>query len=831
MFLAAILGVFAVVSRPASAGDFFDSRPTLRLLEQRLPAGTTLAIPAPEAGAPHLASDLVIDATLCALLTDFLSPPATFAGQASQLVDDLCRTRPRQTALWVGTACSVYLTRGMESAEDDILRAITSGAQADPGSVAQVVRAALVGIAVAAEGRPGGRSPLAQSATISLIGRAVAAGVAAVRARPEAPTLTFRILAETLRLAREEQSSAILVEALAAIAKGAQGLDGLTPGEIARFAFAEGATTKETAGLICAGVLRGAGVTAASAVREQAAMTLSVPFASFVSLTSNAFVGVMEVPDAPGSAIARSITVTNADYIPALMIGATVCKPAAAVEILLAGLNRDYVLRGRSHTGDILRASLLAAPALSAELAAASVGRGDLVEGDPPALIAEAIARAAPATGVAAALTAQILAQPAEPGVVKATVAGALAGAAVANRFHIQAEITRAITQTSRLSQVVLDQAIASAPRQLQHVAILGVLATDPAEAPALLTRALSHPGLASTQSAPLAAAGGLLIEIQRAPASFFPTTLRRLTDPKNAAPETVSAILLAVALANPRGTPAVTAAAAVLTPEPSPAGMRIVVAQGNRGIAAGLEPAMDAALAVAEDEAATFRIVRDQVAHRPLAAAEIAAGAVAARPALAPMIGAAAARSVPGAAGAITRNLFAFSGRRHPQAPEGDSAAGLSSRLTGGIIRGILAARLDGASTSAAVSDAAASAVRSIFALARDPATHGEYARMATLAAVIEAATRAAPGEALGIARSAAAATRALAGSATPPAAIRDAVLAARSGADPAQVAAAVAAGVEDSDRHVPAASARILSDYSYDSLTGPALTRYLDL
>jgi len=830
----------AAARLPADEVAFFAARPTLRLLEQRLPAGSTLAVPEPADPAAHLASDAVVDETLRALLADFLAPPATFANQASPLVAELCATRPQQAALWVGTASSVYLSGGLERAEENLVRAVSAGVTAAPSSAPHVVRAALASISLAAESRGRGQPPLAQATAAVLMNRVVATGIGAVRIRSGASTsLFYEILGEALRLARAESSPTILVEAIAATVTAADGLAGLSPGEIARFAFAEAAPTRDDAGLVCAAVLRAAGPAAANAVRDQAAMTLPLPFAAFVTLTTNAFVSVAETPDSPAAGIARSITVRNGDFISAFMIGAIVSKPDAAVDIMLAGLNRDSILRGRSTTSDILLASLRAAPARSAELAAAAVGRGDLGEGNPPALIAEAIARGAPPSRVAEALAAQIRAQPATAGILQATVAGALSGSTLASRLLGQGAIVRAMVRASGRSAEVLEQAIVSAPREAQHRAALGVLAADPAQAPALLQRALAHPALDAGQAAPLAAAGGLIVEIQRDPALFFPATLRRLAAPENAAPEIAIALLEAAALANPRGAHALAAAFAVRPGAPSSATLRAIAAQGNRAIAAELEPAVLAALAVAEQEAAAGNFIRGQIALLPGSAAEIVAGATAARPALAAVIGEAAAQAAPASAGAITRNLFAFSGARHPLAPTDETAEAHAATLIASVLRGVAAAGLDAdagpiATADAiadAIADAAAAAVRCVFALARNPAEPGALPAPSVVAAVIASAARSAPAHALAIARATAFATRSLAGAAAPPALVRDAVLSGDGTADAGEVAAAVATGFDDSDRQMPAASARILSDYSFDSLTGPAMTRYLDL
>lgn len=815
----------------ANEAEFFARRPNLQLLEQRLPSGSTLVVPVASEGPAHLASDPVVEETLRALLADFLAPPATFAAKCSGVVEELCQVRPGHAAEWVGAACDIYLAYGLDGADEQVVRAVTSGATADPGSTPKIVRAALASINFATEARSHWGPPLPLAAAAAIMNRAVAGGIAAVRTRADAPALTFGILGEALRLSRAVQSPAMLVESIAATVIGGKGLERVTPGDIARFSFSEAASSRDYAGLVCAAVLRSAGPDATSAVRDQAAMTLSVPFASFVTLTSNAFISISEVPESPGEAIARSITVRNADFIPAFMIGATVSKPDAAVDILIAGLNRDSVVHGRSTVGDILFASLLSAPARSVELAAAAVGRGDLAEGNAPALIADAIARGVPASRVDETLAAQTRAQPIEPDYVKATVAGALSGSTIASRMLGQAEMTRAIALASGRSADVLDQAIPSAPRQGQHVAVLGVLAADPANAPALLERALANPALDTSQAPLLSAAGGLVIQIQRNPAGFFPATLRRLADPGNSAPEAVSAILLGAALANPRGVHAVAASIAVNPDGFSSEALRSVAALGNPGIAAALEPAVTAALAVAGDEAATGRFIRREVKLRPSAVAELTAGATAARPALATLIGESAAQAAPNSAPVIVRSLFAFSGKIHPHAPTSDSAEAHAAGLISSVIRGVVSAHLDPASEHTAVSEAVATAVRCVFALARDPAAPGKLPAPSVLAAVIESATRAAPAHALAIARSAALATRALAGRDTAPLVIRDAVLAGRGDADPGQVAAAIAAGIEEWDRYVPAATARKLSDYSYDNLTGPALTRYLDL
>jgi len=90
--------------------------------------------------------------------------------------------------------------------------------------------------------------------------------------------------------------------------------------------------TKQQAGIICAGALKGAGAEASSTLKDQAALNLPVPFAAYTTIVCNAFTAATTAPPTTPFDVARFITLNNADYIPATMIGAIAGDPAAAAK-------------------------------------------------------------------------------------------------------------------------------------------------------------------------------------------------------------------------------------------------------------------------------------------------------------------------------------------------------------------------------------------------------------------------------------------------------------------------------------------------------------------
>ena len=377
----------------------------------------------------------------------------------------------------------------------------------------------------------------------------------------------------------------------------------------------------------------------------------------------------------------------------------------------------------------------------------------------------------------------------------------------------------------------VIDQAIISAPPELQYACVLGALAADRDHGGVLLEQALHSPNLAPGQAAVIAAGAGVILETQRNPYAFFRAAVSRLSVAPGISAPAASAIVLGAALANPRGAAATTAAAVAATSIP-PGSLVTVASRDDPHARKIIETTVGVTLRVKEDPAAVFRIVRDQIAAEPEAAPEIVTGAIVAAPRLGDVTAQAAAFAAPGAIGRIVPRLFAFSSAGNPAVHQHESAPGTLASLMDGVIRGITRADLDAAAGRGAISEAVAAAVKSVIAVSHDGATFASPRQAAAaFSAILTAATRAAPTDAAGIARTAARVARALTGKSADADALQAAVLAARPPVDAVKVADAVASGFAEAELQVPAPSVKMLLDYTRDSLTGPPMTPFRDL
>jgi hypothetical protein len=812
----------------ASGPGFFAAHPVLQFIEQRLPAATTLVVPpAPDR---QVATDLELRAAFVAVLDDFLAPPATFAGKAGDLIEAVCRYRPAHGPPWVAVATAAILRHAPEGENAELNRAVAAAIAANPAEAGAVAAAALQRIAAFADEKARAASGAAELEKAEhLAGRVLAAAIGAVKTRPGAGPAIRRLVEQAVQTALAAQRPGLLVEMLAAAVTASAGVEGVTAPELARQSLVQFGTTKQQAGLICAGILRGTGRDAVSAIRDEAALNLPVPFAAYTNIVCTAFVAAAAVPAAAPQEVSRFIRGANADFIPAVMIGAIAASPERAAETLQAGLNRDLALHGRATTREIVEAAVLACAAHAPELAAAAVGHGDLMEENSPAQIAEGLARGAPPAFLGGALAAQIRAQQNSPAEIKATVAGAVAGVLATDKLGALGTVAGVAVAGSGHGAEVLEQMLVSAPSELQYAGVLAVLAADRAAAEVLLDRALHHAGLAAGQARPIAEGGGLILEIQAQPAAFFRAAVRRLHDPENAAPHVVEAIVLGAALANPRGAGPV-AAAALAVAGASSKNLIATAVQGAPQAEAAIREAVAAAFEARRAPADSLSQWQRELPNRRAAAPDRLAGALAAVPALGPVAGYAGALAAPAAVAQIVPRLFAFSTVRNPEAVPPEAPPEALAALTAAVVRGLLAAHLDAPSESRAVAEAVAAAVKSVAACARDATAAPAVPEAATIAAVVTAAARVANPHALAIARIAARTTRALSCPGVTAEMLRDAILAAGAAADVPKIADAIGAGFAEADAQIPAANARRLVDDARDSLTGTPMTHYLD-
>lgn len=812
--LAAFCGSGAMAPAFAEEGEFFRNHPTLRFIEQRLPPGTTIVIPPSLEPVRRVATDAELRTAFAGVLDEFLAPPATFAGKAGDLIGAVCRYRPAQAVLWLAAAADSLLGHLLPSTERDLNAAVAAAITASPREAGPAVRAVIGRIA--AHAQAGG---LDRETSVRMAGDVVLTAVKTAKELRTAPPIIAEIAEHAIdeTLARDASDLAVVVTAAAVQAVAAS--EGAKVAELATITVTKFGRTKLLASLLSAAALKGAGVEAVVAINDAAAINLPVAFASYTNIACSSLVAITAAPEAAAFNVGRLITVARADYIPAVIIGAIVAHPQAAAEILEAGLNRDLVLRGRATTRDIVEAAVLACPGEASRLAAAAVGHGDLQEGNSAAQIAEGVARGAPATAIGAALTAQINAQEKTAATLRSTVAGAIAGAVATGKRQALSAIAFAAAADAAFAGDVLDQAIVSAPPELQYCGVVAVLAAHPEQAGALLERALRHGDLAAGQAAPIRAAGKVILAIQADSASSFRVTARELASLAEASPEVVDAIVLGASLANPGGAPAVAAVAAV----GSGVSLESLIATAVQADPAALVRIVEAAgvaIELKSNQGTAFRTVQRAILARPEWASEIVTGALAAAPAHGPVIGYAAARAMPVALARIVPRLFAFS--------SGGGELETMVALTGSVIHGVIDAELEPAAESAAMADAVAASIRSAVALARSGVamvSEGE-----ALVAVTDAAARAARGHAVTVAQVAARSARALSAPAPALAGVRNAVLAVGPRAEAAKIADAVAAGIAEADLQKPAASARQLLDYAHDSLTGVPMTQFRD-
>ncbi|MGB8166235.1 MAG: hypothetical protein WCF18_02010, partial [Chthoniobacteraceae bacterium] len=697
---------FGVAAARAAESSFLHDHPTLQFIEQRLPAGATVAIPPSLDPPQRVVTDLELRAALAGVLDDFLAPPSTFAGKTDDLIGEVCRCRPAQTAQWLALATDSLLEHALPGAEKVLGDAVALAILTNPREAGAVVRAVVGRLAANAQSAPVDRETASR-----LAGKIVFTAMQTAKTLQPAAPLIMDIVDQVLDEALTRDSSDLAVAAMAAAVRGSAGVGQAGGADLARLALSKYGRTKQLAGILCAGALQGAGPEAAGAIKDGAALSLPVAVGSFSSITCNAYVATLGAPEVAAFNTSRFISVVNADYIPAVMIGAVAANPPVAVEILQAGLNRDLVLHGRATTREIVEAAVLVCPQSAPQLAAAAVGRGDLQEGNAAALIAEGVARGAPSIAIAAALTAQIKAQEMDAATIKATVAGAIAGAVATEKRQALSAIAYAAAAEPSWAGDVLDQVIVSAPPEQQYRAVLGVLAARPEQASTLLERALKCSDLAPGQAGPITAGGRLILAIQSDPAGFFRATVRQLGEAAPASPEVVDAIVLGASLANPRGAPAV-ASMAVAFGGVSAESIIAAAVQPDPAALTRITEAVGIAQDVKASPGDLFRQVRRQIAATPALAAEIVTGAMAAAPAQGHVIGHAAARSAPGAMARIVSRLFAFSA-------DGD-ALETQVALTSGVINGVLEAELEPATESAAIAEAVAASVRSVIALTR---------------------------------------------------------------------------------------------------------------
>ncbi len=808
---AVVLAASVVAAEPA----FFQEHPVLQFIEQRLPAGATVAIPPGIEPARRVATDVELRAAFAGVLDEFLAPPSTSAGKAGDLIGEVCRYRPAQTAQWLAVATDSLLEYSLPSAEKEISEAVAAAILASPRDAGSVMRAVIGRLAANIQA-----ARLDRETAARIVRKIVVTAVQTARTLNPAPPLISDITGQALDEALTRDANDLAVAAMTAAVQGIAGFEGIRVTDLTKLVITKSGRTKPQVALVCLGALAGAGPEAATAIKDEAALRLPVLFSSYANIACNAYLAMSGAPDEAAFKTARFISVVRADYIPAVIIGAIVANPSVAAEILRAGLNRDLVLRGRATTRDIVEAAVLACPASAAQFAVAAVGHGDLQEGKAAALIAEGVVRGAPVAGIAAALAAQIATQDKDADTIKATVAGAIAGAVATGKPQALSTIAAAAAADPALAGEVLDQAIVAAPPESQYCAVLGVLATRPEQASALLARALKHADLARSQVAPITAAGRVILAIQAAPAGFFRATVQELREAAPASPEMVDAIVLGASLANPRGAPAV-AAVAFAGSGFSAENLVATAAQSDPAALVRIEEAMGSAIEVSASPGRLFHSVLGQIAAAPESAPDVVTGALAAAPAQGAVIGHAAARSAPGALARIVPRLFAFSAN--------DAAVENFVALTGGVIHGVLAAGLDPAAESAAIADAVAASVRSAVALTRGRSATPTEAE--ALAAVVAAATRAAPGHTVVVAQVAARTARALSCPPADLAGIQKAVLSAAARPDATKIAAAVTAGIAEADLQTPAASAKPLLDYAHDSLTGVPMTHFRDL
>ena len=805
---------------------FFSQRPVFEFIEQRLPPGTTLVIPPDSARGRQVVTDAALRVAFAGVLDEFLAPPSTLAGKAGDLIGEVCRYRPEQTASWIAVATEAILRHSLSSAEQDLNAAVAIAIVAKPAAAGPVVREVLRGIDARVDGglRPApGRLDI-ESASRYASGIVLTA-VNTVKPSPEAGALIRGIAEQALEEASARQASYLVLETMASLVKGGQGTEGARLGDLARLALVKFGRSKPQAGIICCGALKGAGLDAVTVIKDAAALNLPVPVAAYLTIVCNAYAAVAVAPQGAPRDISRFISQSNADYIPALIIGAITADPGAAGEFLQQGLNRDLVLHGRATTREIVEAAIMACEGRAPALAAAAVGHGDPAEGNTAEQIADGVARGAWPRGIAAALTAQIGAQGRAPAETRATVAGALTGAVAAGRFEALAEITFAIAAASELSAEVIDQAMVSAPPDQQALAICGVLAADRGGVKLLFEHAMASPepplGLLPDQRRILAEVARTVFEVEPGDRlKYFRGLAGWLASAGGASPQTTAALLRTAILANPRGAPACAALAAVFTAGPA-AELAAGLSRGAGASERSLAQAMVVARRVQAQPASIFRLVHAEIVAQPTLAAETVTGALAAAPAQGHVVAQAAGGAVPEQAAQIVPRLFAFSASwpaaGSNRVPDPVALAG----LTAAFARGVLESNLDADASKRAIAEVVAASLKSVAALcaSEDPSRPA--------GAVIAAAMGVAGEQAPVIARAAA---RTLAGVMSREA-IVTLVLPTRPAPEAARLAEAVAAGLADAEQEVPAPVVKGLLDYAHDSLTGTPMTRFHDL
>ncbi|MEA3209377.1 MAG: hypothetical protein QOE70_2434 [Chthoniobacter sp.] len=836
-----------------SPDSAFDRFPTLHFIEQKLPPTATLGVP-PEEG-KHTANDLELQAALDAALDEMLAPPAAFAGKLGELMGAVCRYRPARTAHWMATATENVLEHSGTSRDQQLQVVTVAAVSANPAAAAGVVRSALRRIASLnpAAGSEENINPEVAAAETHAA-KVLEAAMASIRTTPEAGRLLKEIEREGLREAAAAGAGYLVQEVMAAVVRGSRGIEGMTVGELLNLGLLEYGKTKEQAGLICAGAMKGAAPGAINAIKDEAALRLPVVFASYTNLVCDAYAVGGPLPGVAARNIGKFITVTNADYIPAIMMGAVAACSSAGPEIIQAGLNRDFVLRGRATTCQIVEAGVLASQKSAIEFAVASIGHGDPGEGNLNGQIAEGVARAALIDSIGPALRRQLQATALSPTEVKAIVAGAFAGAVATHKADALSEISFQAVRTSGLGREVVEQVLLSSPPDLQYAGVLGAAAADRNAAAAIRTLALGSPNLAVGQNAVIDAGTALIIDIQADPLNFHSAVLRRLMGPWNISQQTTEALVLGGGLANPKAAAAVASAAIALTDHPSEPIVAAAV-QSHRDSEVGIRLAVETAVSVKAGTSDLFHFIQSRISPQPGFAPEIATGAIAVAPALAHVVGHAAALAAPEQAAAMITRLFAYGRLHDPTARLTGTPSENAAALTQGVLRGVIEAKLEAGLEAETINSVAGAAVKAaIFLESTTPPTEPPAhlaapdhpagsaptpagppqppisSSLETLSAVIAAAVKADPARALEIAQAAAQAARSMSEKFADEARIRDAVLAGAPGTNKGRLASAIALGFVRADLQTPAAGATRAVNSARDPATGLAVTPSVD-
>ena len=885
LFAAAIAAGLSAASAMAQgyyppANSPIDGNPNLANIEARFAAvapTATLRVPAPLGF--HVALDAEIALALGASLTDELDGTPVGGGVSlAGLVGEISKYRPAKTGNWATTAVTKILAQPtLLNIPADLETATIAAVSPNPKGAATVVKNSIKLIATPGSLTDGNADDIVEQAVINaaIYADKIVAGALGSAKKVDAGDLANvvqDIVSEAVQEAVAAGAGYLIEEIMFSAEKGRAGV---SVADVAAAAFKFRAThpttpggatgigvTKEDAGAVAGGAMRGSGVADVSNVVAGVNTGTASAFSAYVTKVGEGFTTASVSSDALVSApaVLASINAGNKDYIPAILTGALSWLNRNATGVIAGALSSDDTLGGAASTQEIVQAAVRTVQKEAAKIAKAALSavnvnitRHDIAEGA--------------ASGTTTALIGAVTSTMIKGGTidlanVQAIVDGAIDGAVATGKNGAIVDVAFQASKAGKGAGLADDatvQAVLSSPVGDVYRAVAGGIAGDKKTNAAIKAAALGARGDDDDTANGLAA--DTVIAIQALPKNFFNITLDKLSDVTNTLLIDTQAIVTGAGIANPKGVQAI-AAAAIVNTSFSTASIIDAVKQTNRKLAPNIDLAANAAIHVKAGTADLFDYVNHTTFQNPKLAADVAIGATVAAPQYAHIIGHASAFAAPATAAKVVPVLFAYSQLDNHVAANIVNPVAAAAAITAGFTCGILEAKT-GIKELANLKASVSAAVKASIALQSGAATFsqmtaggsptlqtekgaagvvtgyfshevtaGDTTIDATTKAVLRAAAGAAKIYALEIAQAAGQAARSVAGASfTDAAAIQAEISAAGVAFGPGQILAAVNYGISQAALSIVGAGAAGVVNYTHVSCTGSPVTSIFDL